>query len=196
MKCNKETDCWYCSNCCDVCLKILGFDSIKMQVNKVDVSVCNQDCGWYLPGKKIKTSVIVAEAGESPPPLYKDRSCPLFTHHKKYFHVYIEDITDDLPVKGDVAVCFGDGSIQYPERKMYGVFFSRSIQKQVLLEFFLSDSFNLLCPLPYNESNFLLTSIIKAYEDDGCIRQYLRLAYDELKKPIGPGCRSDGKLAC
>ena len=196
MKCSKETDCWYCSNCCDVCLKTLGLDSIKMQVNEMEVSVCNQRCAWYLPGKEIKTSVIMAKPGESPPPLYKDRSCPLFMSHKKYFHVYIEETADNLPVKIDVAVCFGNGSTQYPERKMYGVFFSRNIQKQMLFECFLSDSFNLLCPLPHNESNFLLSSIIKAYEDDGCIREYLLLAYDELKKQIGLNCRSDGKLAC
>ena len=99
-------------------------------------------------------------------------------------------------MKGDVAVCFGDGSTQYPERKMYGVIFSRNIQMQMLFECFLSDSFNLLSSLPYNEANLLLSSIIKAYEVDRCIREYLLLAYDELEKPIGLNCRSDGKLAC
>ena len=164
-----------------------------MSVNKMDVNVCNQDCAWYLPGKKIQTSIIVGEPGESPPPFYEDRSCPLFTSHKKYFHVYIQDTADCLPTKSDIAVCFGDGSAQYSEEKMYMVFFSRNIQKQMLFECFLSDSFNLLCPLPYNESNFLLTSVIKTYEDEECIRQYLCLAYDELKKPIG----SDyGKHSC
>ena len=99
-------------------------------------------------------------------------------------------------MKSDVAVCFGDGSTQYPKRKMYGVIFSRNIQKQMLFECFLSNSFNLLSSLPYNEANLLLSSIIKAYEDDRCIRENLLLAYDKLKKPIGLNCRSDGKLAC
>lgn len=150
----------------------------------MDVSVCHQNCAWYLPGKKIQTKIIVAEPGESPPPFYEDRSCQLSVSHKKYFHVYIQDMADGLPMKGDMAVCFGDGSAQYPEGKMYLVFYSRTIQKQMLFECFLSDSFNLLCPLTYNESNFLLTSVIKTYEDEGCIRQYLCLACDELKKPI------------
>lgn len=186
MKC-KETACWFCFNRCDICFKVLGFDSIKTRVNKINVTVCNQECRWYLPGRKVQTSVVVASPGESPPPLYQDRCCPLFTSHKKYFHVYIEDTAEGLPLKGDIAVCFGDGSTQYPENKLYGVYFSRNIHKQVLFEFFLSDSFNLLCPLPYNKSNDLLISVIKTYEDDGCIGQYLKLACDEFKKPLSDG---------
>lgn len=182
MKCSKGKDCWYCSNRCDVCLKILGLDSIKMQVNEVDTSVCNQECAWYLPGSGIQTSIIVAGPSEPPLQSYKDRSCPLYLSHKKYFHVYVETTADSLPMKGDIAVCFGDGSAQYPENKMYGVFFSRTLQKQMFFEFFLSDSFNLLSPLPFNASNKLLISVIKEYEDDGCIREYLCSAYGEFKK--------------
>lgn len=183
-KCKKESECWFCSNRCNICLKILGFDSIKAKVNNNDVSVCSQECSWYLPGRKIQASVVVANPGESPPPLYRDRSCPLFSSHRKYFHVYIEDTAENLPLKGDIAVCYGDGSIGYPEDKMYGVYFSRNIEKQMLIEFYLSDAFNLERPLPYNESNDLLKSVVESYEQGGLIGQYLRLAYDEFMKPL------------
>ena len=182
MKCRKDQECWFCSNRCDICFKILGFDAIKRQVNQLDVSVCKQNCAWYLPGREIQTKVIVANPGEPPPPCYEDRSCPLFASHKKYFHVYIQATTDDFPLKIDIAVCLGDGSTQYPENQMYGVYYARSMHKQELFDFVLSDSFNLLCPLPYDKSNRLLASVIQKHEVDGSIGHFLRLAYNELKE--------------
>lgn len=183
MKCEKETECWFCSSRCDVCLEILGLDSIKAKVNNTDVRVCREGCSQYVHGK-IQTSIIVANPGEMPPPFYLNRSGPLFKSHKKYFHVYIKDTSEDMPLMGDIVVCYGDGSPGYPENKMYGVYFSRTLQKQMLIEFFLSDSFNILKPLPFDQSNELLVSVLEACEQSGLIRRYLCLAYDEFKKPV------------
>lgn len=191
MKCSKETKCWFCSNRCNFCFKVLGLDSIRAQVNETEVSVCKQDCVWYLPGRNIQTRIVVANAEESPPPSYNDRSCPLYDSHKKYFHVYIEGTAENLPMKGDIAVCYGDGSAQYPDNKMYGVYFSRTMHKQLLFEFFLSDSFNLLGPLPHDQANDFVISLLKIYEESEGIKQYLSLAYEEFKKPATTV--SDGK---
>ena len=113
-RCEKETSCWFCPDRCDVCLDIAGFGSSMQLTKDLSINACSSNCAKF--------------HGETPPPGYQDRCCPLRSLHTKLFHVYIEGISGDgLPYEGEIAVCRGDGTGGYPEQQPYGVYISRSL---------------------------------------------------------------------
>ena len=184
-RCEKESSCWFCPARCDVCLDIAGFGSSMQLTKDLSINACSSNCAKFHPrtSRITQTKVIVATPGETPPPGYQDRCCPLRPSHKKLFHVYIEGISGDgLPYEGEIAVCHGDGTDGYPEQQPYGVYFSRSLQKQVLIEFFLSECFAPHSAVPFAVSDSMTVAVIAMLKEDGSVEQFIQLAHEEITR--------------
>ena len=101
----------------------------------------------------------------------------------KLFHVYIEGISGDgLPYEGEIAVCRGDGTDGYPEQHPYSVYFSRSLQKQVIIEFFLSECFAPHLAVPFAVSDSMTVAVIAMLKENGSVEQFIQLAHEEITR--------------
>lgn len=114
----------------------------------------------------------------------KNRCAPIDSTHTKLFHVHMQGVSSDgLPYEGEIAVCRGNGENRYPENCLYAVYFSCNRSKQLVIEFFLSDSYAPHKPLPFAESDSLTVAVIEMLNEDGKIKTCIQKARDKFFNP-------------
>lgn len=136
------------------------------------------------PGIQLEDCITVAGPDEPVSHRNKSRCAPIDSTHTKLFHVYMQGVSSDgLPYEEEIAVCHGNGENRYPENCLYAVYFSSNRSKQLVIEFFLSDSYTPHKPLPFAESDSLTVAVIKMLNEDGKIKTSIQKAHDEFFNP-------------
>ena len=145
---------------------------------------CSIECMTICPGTQLEDCIAVAGPDEPVSHRNKNRCAPIDSTHTKLFHVHMQGVSSDgLPYEGEIAVCHGNGENRYPQDCLYAVYFSRNRSKQLVIEFFLSDSYAPHKPLPFAESDDLTVAVIEMLNEDGKIETCIQKAHDEFYNP-------------
>lgn len=123
----------------------------------------------------------VIKLGTPIPSHLTPRCAPVAPTHLELAHLFIEATGEKLK-EHEIALCVGDGAKDCPAGRMYVVYYSRTLQNQVALEFFVSESFEPESPLPYLAEDKNANEIIASLKETAVIQKYLQVALPDMQK--------------
>jgi len=178
-KCNSP-GCWYCSQRCSNCLTPTEFKKNAGDLNQV--TYCSENCRNILFGTPLNTHVVLCMPGESSPENFQQRCVPLEDAHIEFFHVYVSGLSPNgLAYQSEFCICSGrqSGDMKFSSN-LYVVHYSRNMEQQLLIEFFIDEDLKPLSCMPYVNDDSTIQAIIKSLREDGAIEEALKIAYQNL----------------
>ena len=172
------TGCWYCSGRCDNCFKVIESSG----QNEGKVKYCSEACQSILCEVPSDLHIIICKPDETAPDRFQQRCSPLDKSHQEFFHVYASGASSDgLPYRSEYAVCSGrQSSGSKFSSNLYVVHFSRKMQHQLMIEFFINEELHPLSALPHAEGDVTTITVINALKDAGAVQETLSAAFENL----------------
>ena len=173
MKCDSDQHCWYCQNRCQVCLKpavtsASGPSGIRLKF-------CNDSkCSTFLSEKEMSVNVWEPVVEQKTDTLL--HTGKVAVSHAELLNAHIEGVlSSNQHCSVNLTLCLGDGTSDYPEDRIYCVYYMRTLYEQQCMEFFIGKDFNPEEPLPYARCREAEEAIAR-YRATGEIRTLIFLA--------------------
>ena len=175
IKCQNESHCHYCMDRCHYCFQPAAYGLFMEDSNGCLLQFCSNQCRDVSCRSRTSTKLHVIKPGAPIPPHLTQRCAPIASSHKKLAHLFIETTGEKLK-EHEIALCISDGAKGCPAGRLYVVYFSRTLQSQVALEFFVSEAFEPQAPLPYLAADENVLEIVASLRHTAIIQRYLRVA--------------------
>ena len=179
IKCRNESNCRYCMDLCNYCFQPATYGLFMEDSDGCLRKFCSTKCRDVSCSPRTSTKLHVIQPGSAIPPHLRQRCAPVAPTHLKLAHLFIEATGETLK-EHEIALCAGDGQGDYPAGHPYVVYFSRTLQGQVALEFFVSSKFEPEAPLPYLPASENINDILVSLRKTAVIQRYLQLVHPNI----------------
>ena len=169
--------CWYCSQRCHNCFKVLGY-----RENSSEIQTCSESCRSILCDVPSDLHIVICRPDETPPENFQQRCSPLEKSHQEYFHAYASGVSSNgLTYQSEYAVCSGrqSGNAEYSS-ELYVVLFTRNRQQQLVIEFFIDEDLSPSSVLPHAEGDTATLTAVDALKKAGAVQKTLSAAFGYL----------------
>jgi len=126
--------------------------------------------------------IVICKPDETPPDNFQQRCLPLENSHQELFRLYVSGVSSSgFAYQSEFAVCSGRQSGD-PEflSNLYVVHFSRSMQQQLIIEFFIDENLQPLSALPHAKDDITTATVINALKEAGAVQETLSAAFENL----------------
>ena len=182
-KCQNESLCHYCMDRCNYCFQPAAYGLFMEDPNGCLLQFCSNQCHDVSCHSRKSTKIHVIKLGTPIPPHLTQRCAPVAPTHKEIAHLFIEATGEKLR-EHEIALCVGDGAKDCPAGHLYVVYFSRTLQSQVALEFFVSETFEPEAPLPYLLADKNVQEVIASLKETSTVQRYLHIALANVQMDV------------